>query len=238
MRSLIVFFGFFFCCYVSAAVTVYPIEVNVGKDGASKIQIMSQSNKVSFVKVIQKKIINAGTPQEKEVSVTAPDESGLIVTPIKLAITPGATRVARLLTLNPPAKESTWRVYFEEVSADDYKSEENPGNHKKTDANVGVNIVWGALVHVLPQNQTASLELDDRTVEFINTGTVRIPILEIGECSSKDNCVWKKAGATIYPDMRVRIRSFTYHPNHTYKVKYKNVVNGKTEEIPLALRAG
>jgi len=237
-RYIIFLLTAFFCTYASAAISIYPIEVSVGNSGASKIEVMSQSDKVAFVKVVVKKIVNAGTPLEKEIDVDAPDESGLIATPMKLAVTAGATRVVRLVNLNPPEKESTWRVYFEEVNAEEYESGLGQVKKNKKDASVSVNIIWGALVHLLPSVQTTKLDLNEKTFEFTNTGTVRIALNEIGECTSEKDCNWSKIGGTIYPGSRMKIKSFIYHPEKNYRIKIKNLINGKVDEIPVNIIRG
>lgn len=199
---------------------------------------MSQSDKVSFVKITEKKIINAGTPQEKEVAVDGVDDGGLIITPLKLAITPGSSRIVRMVTLNPPEKETTWRVYIQEVSAEEFNSADDNKPQSKASAEVGVNIVWGALVHVLPRQTVFSLGFSPKSGLVFNNGTSRIKIKEIGECSSGGGCVWKASGASVYPDTHVKIFPFKYKPGSSYKVRFLGIPNGEKKEIPLNLING
>ena len=226
-----------YCSQGLASISVYPIEVSLAKDRVSKIELMSQSKDVSFVRVTVKKIINPGTPEEKEAPVNITGDDSLIVTPQKFAITPGATRMARLIALKPPEKETTWRVYFEEVSENNFNGVDELSDSKKT-ASVGVNIVWGALVHVAPRNLAVSLKVDSKTGMLINEGTVRISLTEVGECTAASACDWKKEGATIYPDTRVRLRTLSFHPDHLYKARFKDWINNKNEEISLPIISG
>lgn len=228
---------FFFCSQVCAGVSVYPIEVSINNGGASKIEVMSQSKDVSFVRVTAKKIVNPGTPQERETPFNITGGDSLIVTPQKLAITPGGTRIVRLVTLTPPEKETTWRVYFEEVSENNFRGDKLSEGNKKN-ADVGVNIIWGALVHVAPRNPAVSLKIDSKTGMLINEGTVRIPLTEVGECTTTSTCVWKKEGATIYPDMRVRLRALSFRPDRLYRVRFKDWTNEKNQEISLPVITG
>ncbi|NIE54784.1 fimbrial protein [Pantoea sp. Ap-870] len=237
-KGLIVFNAFALSSYASAGISVYPIEVNLGSSGNTKIEVMSQSDKVSFVKITEKKIINAGTPQEKEVAVDGVDDGGLIITPLKLAITPGSSRIVRMVTLNPPEKETTWRVYIQEVSAEEFNSADDNKPQSKASAEVGVNIVWGALVHVLPRQTVFSLGFSPKSGLVFNNGTSRIKIKEIGECSSGGGCVWKASGASVYPDTHVKIFPFKYKPGSSYKVRFLGIPNGEKKEIPLNLING
>ncbi|WP_058709048.1 hypothetical protein [Pantoea stewartii] len=224
--------------YANAAVSVYPIEVNIGKSGNSKIEVISSSEKVAFVKVSVKKIINPGTPHEKELEVEGLDKNGLIVTPLKLAITPGSKRIVRMVTLDTPEKETTWRVYFQEVSSDEYNNVSDNSMHGETKAEVGVNIVWGALVHVLPKIPTYNLILNTKTGSIYNAGTSRIKIKGICKRSYDGKCNWKESGSTIYPDMSVNVFPFKYSSGNYYKVKFINNADGKEEEIPLNITSG
>lgn len=232
-KCLSVFKLITFSFYSNASITVYPIELNIGATGNAKIEVMSQSDKVSFVKVTEKKIIDAGTAREREVEVQGIDADGLIITPLKLAVTPGSSRIIRLVTLNPPEKETTWRVYVKEISADEFNSADGNVSHNQTNARVGVNIIWGALVHVLPRQPSSSLGLNIRDYHIYNTGTLRIKINAIGECRSDKDCKWIQSGQTIYPETNLKIFPFKFSPSNTYKVKYTGITDGKISEIPL-----
>ncbi|MBY6257787.1 fimbrial protein [Phytobacter diazotrophicus] len=227
-----------YCNSAKADVVIYPIEVGVGNKGAAQIQVLSRSEQVSFVRVTEKKIINPGTSQEKEISSDMTADGALVITPQKLAVSPGGQRLVRLVAVNLPEKETTWRVYFEGVSENEFNGITDPAHKSKTTAQVGVSIIWGALVHVAPRNPVVSLKIDGRTGMFINDGTVRIPLTQIGECTSTGGCTWHKEGATVYPDTKVKIKSFSYHPGSLYKVRFKNWLEDKNEEISLPVTAG
>lgn len=209
--------------------TVYPMEVSVGKKGVSQIRVISQDEKVQFIKVNLKKIILPGTPDEREVKADVNDLNNLVIAPSKIALSAGGERIVKLVTMNPPQKETTWRAYFEGVS------EENAGDlsGKNGKATIGVNIVWGALIHVAPAKISPSLEINIKDNKIINTGTVRMPIIELAECSGESECEWRKISLSIYPDTRLGIKGVNFNRNKLYKVKYVNWVNNKTEEISL-----
>lgn len=132
MLSALFLAGFFSCGQVCAGVSVYPIEVSINSGGNSKIEVMSQAKDVSFVRITAKKIVNPGTPEEKEIPVNITGDDSLIVTPQKLAITPGGVRIVRLVTLTPPEKETTWRVYFEEASENNFREDKKSEGNKKS----------------------------------------------------------------------------------------------------------
>jgi len=156
------------------------------------------------------------------------DENALVVTPQKIAVAAGGERIIRLITLSPQQKETTWRVYFESVSEDIFSNEVT--RKKEKSAEVGVSIVWGALVHVAPNTFKPGLIFNSTTEKVINNGTVRIPFKEVGICDTSGKCIWKKDNSTIYPDTEVRISAFNSAPKGSYKIKYINWITN-TEEV-------
>ncbi len=95
----------FFAEMTQANMSVYPMELNVDSSGTAQIRVASKSDDIQFIRVRQKKILNPGTPQEKEVEMAAWKDGGVVVTPEKFALAAGALRIVRLVSLTPPEKE-------------------------------------------------------------------------------------------------------------------------------------
>lgn len=214
---------------LKANMLVYPMELDVGKSGAAKISVDSKSDKVQFIRVRETKIIHPGTSLEKEIAMDVSNDS-LAVTPVKLALSPGSERIVRLISFEPPEKETTWRVYFEAVSESEFN--EVSGNSQKSSADVGVSIIWGALIHVLPAKIKASIVYEPSKKALINNGTIRIPVTELGTCPREGACVWSKFTKTIYPDESLPVTSLAV--NGFYKLKYLNPVSSKIEELTVS----
>ncbi|WP_182080278.1 fimbrial protein, partial [Enterobacter bugandensis] len=149
----------FFSEMTMANMSVYPMELNVDSAGAAQIKVASKTDDIQFIRVRQKKILNPGTAQEKEIDVASWKEGGVVVTPDKFALAAGAMRVVRLVSLTPPEKETTWRVYFEGVKQPDSIIPGQPESTAAT-AKLGVNVIWGALVHLAPATERVSLHID------------------------------------------------------------------------------
>ncbi|WP_172912806.1 fimbrial protein [Pantoea stewartii] len=215
-------------CY--ASMNIYPMEAQVTQNGVSELQVSSKSTDVQFIKVIEKKIINTGTKDEKEVSVDMASGDGLTITPQKLALTAGGTRIVRLISLKPPVQETTWRVYFEGVTENKFNNIKVTG---KEAASVGINIVWGVLVHVAPEHVSVDLKYNTDDNSISNNGTIRTEINEIAECSKDSECLWTKYRVNIYPGTRIKNKSFHFKPGGVYKVKFYNWISGKNEEVTL-----
>ncbi|BEM54860.1 fimbrial protein [Serratia marcescens] len=218
----------------SGAMYVYPMEVSVGFNGASQIKVISQDNDVQFIKVSLKQIFQPGTAQENEKASDASSAAGLIITPQKIALSPASERVVRLVSVMPPVKETTWRAYFESVNEDNFIAQQGDLNAPTGTASIGVNVVWGALIHVAPEKVQASLKIIEGSGKVSNNGTIRIPVKEVGACDKSGVCQWKRISATVYPDTEATLTGITFSRDKEYRVKYVNWITKKNEEISLS----
>lgn len=201
----------FFSEMALANMSVYPMELNVDKSGAAQIKVASKTDDIQFIRVRQKKILNPGTPQEKEIDVASWKEGGVVVT---------------------PEKETTWRVYFEGVKQPDSII---PGKAESpaATARLGVNVIWGALIHLAPEKSVVSLTIDPLRGTLKNNGTLRVPLREIGVCDADSSCRWIKEDATIYPDTERKLKTLTKVQGQKYKFRYFNWLNKSAEEADL-----
>ena len=218
----------------SCAMYIYPMEVAVGMKGASQIKVISQDKDVQFIKVNLKKVEQPGTAQEHEHSIDNTSASGLVITPEKIALSASSQRVVRLVSIVPPEKETTWRAYFESVNDANFIPLPGSDTNLSKTANVGVNVVWGALIHVAPEKIMASLKIVDGTGKVSNDGTIRIPINQLGICDKSGQCQWKKLSSIVYPDTVVKLHDISFDKSKSYRVKYKNWITGNDEELTLS----
>ncbi|MBF4114181.1 fimbrial protein [Enterobacter cloacae] len=218
----------------SGAMFVYPMEVPVGLKGASQIKVISQDNDVQFIKVSLKQIFQPGTAQENEKASDASSAAGLIITPQKIALSPASERVVRLVSVLPPKKETTWRAYFKSVNEESFITPRGDLKRNTATASIGVNVVWGVLIHVAPEEVQPSLTFIDGNGKILNNGTIRIPVKEVGSCKKSGQCQWIKVSATIYPDTEVSLPGIKFSHDKEYRIKYVNWITGKTEEISLS----
>ncbi|MBP1020186.1 fimbrial protein [Serratia fonticola] len=227
----LVFLGALLCKPAFSNMLVYPMETSVGRSGSTQIKIASQSDDVLFVKVLVKRIVDPGTQSEKEVIADMNASDALIVTPQKLAITAGNERIVRLITLSLPEKETAWRVYFEAVSENEFNDMPSVEKNAGRTADVGVNIVWGALVHVPPEHEGVSVMFNPETKALLNAGTLRVPLREVATCVSESHCRWTKETATLYPGAELTLKSLSVVPGATYRIRYNNWLSDRIEEI-------
>lgn len=236
LRSLIFGVTSIFCLFMSAhtvaAMYVYPMEASLDDKGTRQLTLLSKDDDVQFVKVTLKRIENPGTPQEREIVSGIGGDTGIAVVPSKIALAAGSERIVRIVSMLPPEKETTWRIYFESVDKNTFASEiTGKSSNKNISTRVGVNIIWGVLLHVLPENIAVSMKYRPGSSELLNAGTVRLPLKEIGVCNKQDECKWQRKVQTIYPGMHVLLKDFTFRSGEKYRFKYTDVTTGNIKEI-------
>ncbi|SAG82402.1 Alpha-fimbriae chaperone protein [Enterobacter hormaechei] len=236
LRSLIFGMTAIFCFFKTAdtvaAMYVYPMEASLDEKGTRQLTLLSKDDDVQFVKATLKRIQNPGTPQEHEIVSDIGGDTGIAVVPSKIALAAGSERIVRIVSMLPPEKETTWRIYFESVDKNTFTSEiTGESSNKDISTRVGVNIIWGVLLHVPPENVVVSMKYRPRTSEILNDGTVRIPLKEIGVCNKQGECKWQRKVQTIYPDMHTQLKGFTFRPGQLYRLKYTDVTTGNIKEL-------
>lgn len=236
LRSLVISVTAIFCFFMTAdsvaAMYVYPMEASLDDKGTRQLTLLSKDDDVQFVKVTLKRIENPGTPQEREVVSDIGGDTGIAVVPSKIALAAGSERIVRIVSMLPPEKETTWRIYFESVDKNTFTSEvTGKSPNKDISTRVGVNIIWGVLLHVPPQNAMVSIKYRPGTSEILNDGTVRLPLKEIGICDKYGNCKWQNKVKTIYPDMHIILKGFTFRQGEYYRFRYTDVTTGNMKEI-------
>lgn len=216
----------------SAAISVYPIHVTVNKQGSAQIKVMSASSKMDFVKVTVKAIDNPGTKEEKERELVAGEN--LVVTPAKFALSAGSVRIVRMVNIVSPEIEKAYRVYFESV---DNLDDSILGDETKN--NIGVNIMWGALVIVPPLQPHEEIYYLPTEHQLVNNGNVHITLKEVGLCKSKnesEDCRWSENKSTIYPQQKLTLNNTgasSISSEDKVKIKYISSISQTMQERTL-----
>lgn len=211
---------------VHAGIQVSPmnISLNAQNEYSGVISVYSTSTETQYIKVSVKKIVSPGTSQQKEVPVLPGDEEGLVVSPQRFILSPQGKHIVRLLPLNVPQNERIYRVYVSSVPDDaEKKTADN-------NAQIAINVIWGALVYVEPEHSIILLSYDSNTGTLINHGNRHIRVTEYGFCSSEKNCQWKPLGRSLYPDMNLKILD-KKKTGGTLFIKYQDGQNTFTRKV-------
>ncbi|MDM4205873.1 fimbria/pilus periplasmic chaperone [Klebsiella spallanzanii] len=180
-----------------ANMSVYPMAVDMNDQGESSVRVISRTSDVQYVKTSILNITSIGTGQEKETEIKNGDPTAIVVMPPKFALPAGATKMVRLVAMEPVQEEATYRVKFEAVPQLDDPLE----GTKDTKSQLTINLIWGVLVSVPPENPQLKMSLlaDGK---ITNIGNQRFKILKTGLCKksqSDKDCVWQDVDKNIYP---------------------------------------
>ncbi|ELQ18971.1 periplasmic chaperone protein [Pseudomonas fluorescens BRIP34879] len=210
----------------SANVMVYPMSLTMNDVNLSKNQfkVYSKSDKVQYLNIYVKEVLNPATAQEKEVPVSILSGSGIIASPQKIILPPGGEHTVRLRSLSSPNKELLYRVYVEPVAAntdEDHVVTEGGGS-------VGISLTWGVLVYSKPKISEVKLGVDLKKGTIENTGNVHTWIKDVSMCSglTPDTCKKTKIENSVFPGLSINM------PKEFARVK-SVVVNYLTQDSDL-----
>lgn len=161
------------------------IDLNDKGAARSDLVIRNESTDVYYISVIASEVINPGTPEEQRITLSDPEELGLLVTPNRLILRPNELRAIRVVSLNRElSKDRIYRVKINpEIGEISYnqKAQEDRGLALKLLA------AFDVLVTVRPDGARADLlarRVEDR-IEFINQGASNILLLDGQVCPPK-----------------------------------------------------
>lgn len=221
-------------CSVSAYanMTVYPMSVGINSEGEGRVQVISKTSDVQYVKTTVLKIVNPGTTREKEVEVPGGTEDALVVMPPKFAVPGGASKLIRFVTMEPVDKEVMYRVMFQGVPVLD---DADTAQDKTVSTQLNVNLVWGVLVSVPPQQPVILLNLSADKKEIVNRGTQRVKIFELGLChqgKTGKQCKIFKENKNIFPDESYQLPNKDGYSS--VEVSYRDWIKKENKKITLS----
>ncbi|WP_414485344.1 pilus assembly protein [Stenotrophomonas sp. EMP41] len=217
---------------VHANLSIHPMRAAVDGKRGTQIRVYSQSTQPQYVQARLLRISNPAQAGEEEVEMDAAD-AAIAITPGKFALSGGGNRLIRIIPLRAVEKEAAYRIYFEGARGpEDTVLEGEEG----AQANVGVSLVWGALVNVMPANGVVELRLVENTLR--NTGTLRVGITGAATCTAEGACSPQELSHSLYPDADLKL-PFKVAPGGSLQLRYRLSRDGHREHTQtLAQSAG
>lgn len=150
-----------------------------GDPARQDVTVINAGKEPLYVQVQILEVQQPGTPQEKRVPVTSPDEMTMLVTPTRLVVEPGGRRPLRLVNLKPDS--TVERVYRVNVSPVVGKLE-----MESTSNAMAVKVVVGYQLLVLtsPKSPEDGLEVKrtGKAAVLRNTGNTNILLFSGQQC--------------------------------------------------------
>ena len=142
-------------------------------------------------------VLNPGTDAEQRELITDPREHGLLVTPNRLVIAPGAAQVVRLVNIKGANDaERIFRITARPIA----------GEFEANSSGLKVLIGYEVLAIVYPQNPNPQLDVtrDGHTLTIKNTGNTNVFLQEGFQCEDPgapvEECT-PLPGKRMYPGM-------------------------------------
>lgn len=201
----------------NANLNVYPMRVSAEPGRHAEVRVTSQSPNPQYVRVVIKRVLKVGTPEEHEVDVEGGARASLLASPAKFAIPGGGSRLVRLIPLKELTEEGAFRAYVEAVGDDGTESSIDLDLEKGTSAGLSVKLTWGVLVHVLPKNGQMNLQLEGNSLH--NTGTLRVGITGVAECDG-NHCSEHSWEGALYPGRQATL-PFERTAGRTVRLRYR-----------------
>lgn len=212
-------------------IDVSPMSSIVTPQGVTLVTVTSKSEGVRFIQTSVKQVLNPATKQENEVAESISSVESIIVSPSKFVQAAGQTHIIRLVTMNLPATEKVYRLYIESLPAKDGEAKVDT---EKLKTEVGIDLVWGVVVHVPPSNPTIKLTLDSATHQIVNDGNFHLKISRVGYCTDgdkDDTCNWLKTNKNLYQSQKLTLPES--HQSGKIKVDYYNEYKHSSSEVVL-----
>jgi hypothetical protein len=208
-----------------ANLTIHPMRTSVSPGKPAVFRVYSQSTQAQFVQASLRHIVDPAGDGEHEVDA-GPGQAAIALTPSRFALAGGGNRLIRIIPLQAVQHETAYRVYFEGVRAPDDEAVDAPTD--KAQATIGVSLVWGALVNVLPADGRVQVELRGRTLH--NVGTLRVGITSVAECSAAGACTTHDVSRSVYPGASLQLPA-GLKAGSTLQLRYRLTRDGYREHL-------
>lgn len=212
-------------------IEVSPMNAIVPPQGVTLVTVTSKAEGVRFIQTSVKQVLSPATKQENEVAENMSNIENIFVSPSKFVLAAGQSHNIRLVTMNLPATEKVYRLYIESLPAKDGEAKVDTDKLK---TEVGIDLVWGVVVHVPPSNLVIRLTFDSATHQIINDGNFHLKISRVGYCTDSNNddtCRWFKTNKNLYPSQKLALPE--NHQSGKIKVDYYNEYKNSSAEAVL-----
>lgn len=210
---------------------VYPMAVSIGGENESfaELRINSKSEATQYVQVLAKRVIDPATDHEREEEGMHSGEDAIVISPARFALPAGGTRLLRVIPMGLPQSETVYRIYLQPTTA---LTDEDLDAGSSISGSVKFSIVWAPLVRVLPK--AAMPNFDVLNGELINTGNIRIGLIDAGACRSEKeekSCQLVSYERSVYPGQTLKLNGAQTAPYVRIRYKVEGEENVKNKVL-------
>ena len=185
----------------ASAITVYPLSVDLNSETRYQdIQVHNVGNDTAYVKINVSKIQDPGQADQKLIQLQDnPYQIGLIVTPSKVVIPVGQTRIVRVLYVGEPVTSDI--LYRVEISPVTGQLVSMYSGGKQLNAGVQLIIAYGVTVYARPLKLEPNVvaQRNGTSLSLHNTGNTSVLITLCKQCETDET------HCTALPDLIKRL---------------------------------
>lgn len=163
----------------SMALSNAIVHFEPGEPSRQDVEITNTGDQPLYVQIDPRVVLQPGTASEQRVAVTDPREHGLLVTPNRLVIAPGASRALRLVKLAKQLdEERIFRVTARPVS----------GELEAESSGLKILIGYEVLAIFYPDKPNPDLQVtrSGRKLKVVNNGNTNVLLQEGFQCATPD----------------------------------------------------
>lgn len=185
---------------------ISPIIQNTMGERVTYTITSENETKDQYIQMKITKVISPKNGDEKEIELDKLNEIKVI--PDKLILKPNDQKKVQVVILNQGVeKEQVYRVFFNQISEDEYYSKSKSIN--SVSANASMTLALGAVLRIVPKVNVEDLLITGESVK--NNGNTHFTIIEECVGLSHDSCIWEK------PELSINVYS-----GNRYKWKSNN----------------
>jgi P pilus assembly chaperone PapD len=179
-RALIVCFTAFTSQLALAAMELNNVifHFEPGQPSRQDVEVFNGDDQPMYVEIQPQVVLSPGEAGEGRAPITDPRQAGLLVTPNKLIVPPGATKIVRLVNLENTDHERVYRIAAKPVV----------GGVEAKQSGLKVMIGYEVLAIVYPNDPQPHLEVErkGRVLTVRNTGNTNVLLREGFQCENPD----------------------------------------------------
>lgn len=226
MKSLILAAGLLlvlFPPHARAEFAMSEMVIDFAEDAPRQhdVEIISQGQETQYIATETFVVDRPSAPEEARTAISNPQESGLVITPKKMVLPPGARKMMRFLLLQGvPEQEKIYRIVVKPVI-------QGVETDKQQKMALKILVGYEALVIVRPKGAKVELtaERKGNSLTITNAGNTNANLQSGRQCDALGNDCQELSVSRIYPG-----QSWTTSlPHLSGPVKYQ-VWNGKEME--------
>lgn len=158
------------------------VEFDSGGGGRSDVVIRNDSEDRYYVTVSVAEVIEPGMETEHRVSLADPEEAGLLVTPNRMVLDPGALRSVRLVSLNNDLTKD--RIYRVLIAPQVGEIKVDPNADVETGIAIKMLAAYEVLVVARPRGSSPDVKVvrEQDKVTISNLGNTNILMTDASAC--------------------------------------------------------